>query len=306
VILTVTLNAALDATYFIEGDLNPGETHRVCAIAERAGGKGVNVARVLHQLGEDVIATGLVGGRTGDHVQSLLDAEGVSAAFVRIAGESRRTTVVVAASSATGFWEPGPAVTGAEWADFRAGFERLLARADTVVLSGSLPPGIPVEAYADLIRLARAAEVPTLLDADGDALRFGIAAGPAVVVPNAAELAELSSQPVDGIASAERAGRSALTMGGQAVVATLGVRGVVLIEPGRCLRAWPLHPVAGNPTGAGDACVAGLARTVGRPWAERLSEAVALGAAAAAVPTAGAVDLPTYQQQRLHVALEEC
>ena len=305
-ILTVTLNAALDTTYFIEGDLKPLDTHRVCAIEERAGGKGVNVARVLHQLGEDVIATGLLGGRTGAHVQSRLDADEVPTAFVGIAGESRRTTVVVAASGATSFWEPGPAVTGSEWAGFRVRFEQLLAGAEVVVLSGSLPPGVPEAAYADLIRLARAAEVPALLDADGDALKFGITAGPALLAPNAAELAELSGQPVDGFASAARAGRSALAMGGQAVVATLGTRGLVLIGPGQCLRAWTRHPVAGNPTGAGDACMAGLARTVGRPWTERLTEAVALGAAATAIPTAGAVDLATYQQQRLHVALEEC
>src|SRR5690349_24424393 len=101
-ILTVTLNPALDLTYRVDA-LVPHGTHRVSTVAERPGGKGLNVARVLQALGEPVLATGLVGGATGDRVEHLLADEGVRSSFVRIEGETRRTVAVVDRADATGF-----------------------------------------------------------------------------------------------------------------------------------------------------------------------------------------------------------
>src|SRR5690349_8985145 len=116
-ILTVTPNAALDVTYQVDS-LTPYATHRVSQVAERAGGKGVNVARVLHSLGEPVLATGLAGGPTGVRLRELLAADTVAEAFLPVAGNARRTVVVADRADATGFWEPGPIVTAAEWSAF--------------------------------------------------------------------------------------------------------------------------------------------------------------------------------------------
>ncbi|MEV4515217.1 1-phosphofructokinase family hexose kinase [Dactylosporangium sp. NPDC049525] len=283
--MTVTLNPALDLTYTVDA-LVPQTTHRVRAIAERPGGKGLNVASVLHTLGEPVLATGFLGGTTGAAVQALVDASGLPSAFVSIAGETRRTVTVVDAADATGLWEPGPTVTGPEWTAFVRHFCELLGRATVVVLSGSLPGGLEHDAYAILIRLARERGVPTVLDTSGAPLRHGIAAGPDVAKPNEQELADLSDLPA----------------GGTALVVSLGHRGLIAHTGAGSWRATPLEVVAGNPTGAGDACVAALARGQRdrTPWPELLADAVALSAAAVAAPVAGAIDIDRYRSYRQH------
>ncbi|GAA2605233.1 1-phosphofructokinase family hexose kinase [Paractinoplanes durhamensis] len=289
-IVTVTLNPALDLTYAVDA-LVPYGTHRVATVAERPGGKGLNVARVLHQLGEPVLATGLLGGATGTRVAELLRHEGVRSGFVRIGGETRRTVAVVDGSDATGFWEPGPTITPAEWALFLAEFRELLGPATVVTLSGSLPPGVPLDAYAVLIAHAKRAGVPTLLDTSGPALRHGLLAAPAMAKPNAEELAALAPGPVVAAARALATGP---------VVVSRGAAGLVAVAHDEVWECAPPVPVDGNPTGAGDACVAALSRGLRdhTPWPELLADAVALSAAAVAAPVAGAFDPEVYRQTR--------
>ena len=296
-ILTVTANAALDVTYRVPW-LRPGEVHRVGRVHARAGGKGVNVARVLAALGTDVLATGLAGGLVGDEILADLE-DGVPEAFLRVAGESRRTVTVVSAGDgqATVLNEPGPEVTAREWDRFTQAYLELAAAATVVVLSGSLPPGVAADAYAELIRQTRA---PVLLDAHGDALRHGIQAGPALVKPNLDELAVLlGHRPPDAVAACRELGVPAAV--------TLGVHGAVLSTPEGAWRAAPPEQVRGNPTGAGDAFAAGLARGLAgaQPWPEVLADAVALSAAAVAAPVAGAVDPAVYREFRAAITVEE-
>ncbi|KIF03253.1 sugar kinase, partial [Streptomyces sp. RSD-27] len=193
-ILTVTLNTALDVTHRVPR-LLPHTSHRATAVTERAGGKGLNVARVLAALGHEVTATGFAGGPAGTVVRDLLaGSPGVVDALVPCAGTTRRTLAVVDESSGdtTQFNEPGPQITAAEWSAFLARYTTLAAGARAVALCGSLPPGVPVGAYAVLVRAARAAGAPVLLDTSGEALRRGVAARPEIIKPNAAELAELT------------------------------------------------------------------------------------------------------------------
>jgi tagatose 6-phosphate kinase len=175
-------------------------------------------------------------------------------------------------------------VTAGEWAAFRDGYGALARDADVVVLSGSLPPGVPPDAYADLVRLAPG---PVILDADGEALRLGLAGRPDVVKPNSAELAGVSG--TGDTAAGIRALREA---GAQAVVASLGADGVMAQTSDRTWRAALDRPLPGNPTGAGDALVAGLAAGIagGLPWPDRLRHAVALAACAVRSPVAGEID----------------
>ncbi|HEV2779607.1 MAG TPA: PfkB family carbohydrate kinase, partial [Actinophytocola sp.] len=177
-ILTVTLNAALDVTYEVSR-LEPNATHRVRAVHRRAGGKGVNVARVLRALAHDVLVTGLAGGPTGAGIRADLAESGIPDAFVPIAGDARRTvTVTTGDGGATVFTEPGPPVAAAEWAQFLDAYRDLARRAAVVVLSGSLPAGLPGDAYARLLR--DAAGAVTILDTSGDPLRAGLAGRPHV------------------------------------------------------------------------------------------------------------------------------
>jgi tagatose 6-phosphate kinase len=290
-ILAVTLNPALDITYRVDA-LHPHTAHRVVDVSERPGGKGLNVARVLAQFGVPVLATGLLGGATGARVTELLD--GVEHAFWPIAGETRRTVTVVDSRDATGFWEPGPDVRPAEWEQFRTHFATLLAGVKVVTLSGSLPLGVPIDAYAQLIAAARQAGVVSILDAEGAALEIGVAAGPDIVKPNRDELGELTP-------------RELLGQGARAVVASKGEEGMEAVTATGTWRAYPPERVFGNPTGAGDACVAALARGVlaGHSWDQLVAEAIAVSAAAVASPIAGHVDESAYARFQPSVRVEE-
>lgn len=293
-ILTVTLNTALDITYRVRS-LRPHTSHRVTEVSERPGGKGLNVARVLAALGHEVTVTGFTGGATGRVVQDGLTAvPGLVDALVPVTGASRRTVAVVdeLTGDTTQLNEPGPTVTPTEWSAFQEAYEDLVPSVAAVALCGSLPPGVPVGAYAGLVRTAKAAGVPVLLDTGGEALRRGVAARPDVVKPNADELAELtgSHEPL-------RATQDVRRRGARSVVASLGKEGLLAATPEGRWRATPPAAVHGNPTGAGDSVVAGLLSGLVEqlPWPARLTRAVALSAATVLAPTAGEFDRATYE-----------
>ncbi|MGY3202509.1 1-phosphofructokinase family hexose kinase [Streptomyces sp. TE5632] len=294
-ILTVTLNTALDITYRVPA-LRPHASHRVTEVTERPGGKGVNVARVLAALGHEVTVTGFAGGLTGRLLRDrLTPVPGLVDALVPVSGTTRRTVAVVdeRSGTTTQLNEPGPTVSAAEWNAFQEVYEDLLAGASAVALCGSLPPGVPVGAYAGLIRTARAAGVPALLDTGGAALRRGVAGRPDILKPNAEELAELTGfyEPLPAAQDARRRGASA-------VVASLGAEGLLALTPEGCWRATPPAPLHGNPTGAGDSAVAGLLSTLVEhlPWPDRLARAVALSAATVLSPVAGEFDQRAYRE----------
>lgn len=301
-ILTVTLNTALDLTYRVRS-LRPHASHRVSEVIERPGGKGVNVARVLGALGHEVTVTGFAGGGTGRAVRDqLAGVPGLTDALVPVAEATRRTIAVVddLSRDTTQLNEPGPLIAPAEWGAFLDRYEELLAGASAVALCGSLPPGVPVGAYANLIRLARAQGVPVLLDTSGEPLRRGVAARPDLIKPNAEELAELtgSHEPL-------RATQDARRRGAQAVVASLGAEGFLAVTPEGRWRATPPDRLRGNPTGAGDSAVAGLLAGLVEqlPWPERLTRAVALSAATVRAPAAGEFDPAVYEQLRGRVTV---
>ncbi|MER6564988.1 1-phosphofructokinase family hexose kinase [Streptomyces sp. NPDC001093] len=301
-ILTVTLNTALDLTYRVRS-LRPHASHRVSEVIERPGGKGVNVARVLAALGHEVTVTGFAGGGTGRGVRErLADVPGLTDALVPVAGATRRTIAVVdeLSGDTTQLNEPGPLIAPAEWGAFLDRYEELLAGASAVALCGSLPPGVPVGAYANLVRAARAAGVPVLLDTSGEPLRRAVAARPDLIKPNADELAELtgSHEPL-------RATQDARRRGAHAVVASLGPEGLLAVTPEGRWRAAPPARVLGNPTGAGDSAVAGLLSGLveGLTWPDRLTRAVALSAATVRAPAAGEFDPAVYEELRGRVAV---
>ncbi|MFF8944497.1 1-phosphofructokinase family hexose kinase [Streptomyces sp. NPDC014864] len=294
-ILTVTLNTALDITYRVPS-LRPHTAHRVSEVVERPGGKGLNVARVLAALGHEVTVTGFAGGATGRVVRDrLAGVPGVADALVPVAGATRRTVAVVdqRTGDTTQLNEPGPLVAPAEWAAFENVYEELLGSVAAVALCGSLPPGVPVGAYAGLVRTARAAGVPVLLDTSGEPLRRAVAARPDIIKPNADELAELT-----GAHEPLRAAQDARRRGARAVVASLGADGLLAHTPEGHWRATPPARVRGNPTGAGDSAVAGLLSGLAErlPWPSRLARAAALATATVLAPAAGEFDRATYEE----------
>ncbi|GAB2968176.1 1-phosphofructokinase family hexose kinase [Amycolatopsis acidiphila] len=303
-ILCVTLNAALDVTYLVD-TVRWNSTNRVASVAERAGGKGVNVGRVLAMLGHEVVLTGLLAGDRGARISDELTAAGLVHDFLPVeGGESRRTLAIVdgATGETTGFWEGGPRIETQAWSQFRDRFSGLLTGARAVVLSGSMPVAVPDDAYAQLVAIAREAGVPVVLDADGVALVNGVAAAPDIVKPNTDELYAATGldDPLVGAALLRERGAGA-------VVVSLGVGGIVAsTAAGRWAARLPTA-LSGNPTGAGDAGVAALARglVTGNSWPERLREMVALSASAVLRPLAGDVDLASYHRFVDSVELEE-
>jgi tagatose 6-phosphate kinase len=279
-IVTVTPNLALDVTYEVP-ELRPGHAHRVRAVHSRAGGKGVNVARVLALLGHDVMVLGLAGGPTGDAVRADLDASGLPHDLVPSAEETRRTVTVAAGGEATLLREPGPVIGADEW----AALESRIPDADVLVISGSLPPGVDTDAVA---RLA-ARDIPVIVDTSGEPLRRAAPYAWAVK-PNAEELAAVTGtdDPVAG----------ARMLGARTVVVSLGAEGLLAVTGEEVHRVPPPRVVTGNPTGAGDAVVAALAAGAGSPWPDLLGDAAALSAAAVLAPLAGSYDSAAYERFR--------
>ncbi|GAA3552067.1 hexose kinase [Kribbella ginsengisoli] len=298
---TVTLNLALDVTYGVD-ELVVGGSHRVKAPLQRAGGKGVNVARVAATLGYQVLALGFVGGLTGEIVAEELFDAGLTALLTPIRGETRRTVAIVNGvdGDATIFNEAGPSVSEDEW---RAFHDRMpWARLGVLACSGSLPPGLPADAYAELAVRARHHDVLSVIDVGGDALVAAAKAG-AVVRSNGAELREAL-----GELSVEEGARQLVAAGATAAVITDGARGMVAASNQGAWRALPVERVAGNPTGAGDACTAVVAAAVaGSPepdWPVVLKSAVAASAAAVLTPVAGDIDLEAYRRWQPQVVVQ--
>jgi len=295
-VLTVTLNPAIDVTWTVEA-LRVGETVRVRGVRSRSGGKGVNVAAVVRALGGDSLVVALTAAAGPDEFRTGLDALGLPHRLVPALTAVRRTVAVVADdATTTSLQEPGsPAAGGSAAAVVAVLAEELARGAGAVVVSGSLPPGLPADLPARLVGLAREHGVPVVADLSGAPLRAAAGAG-AVLVPNRDELADLVGRPATGVADVVAAGRHLLAGGAAAVLATLGEQGVVAVTAAGAWHACPVEVVVGNPTGAGDAAAAALALQLSRhapgavPWAAVLADVVATSAACVLRPVAGEVD----------------
>lgn len=287
-ILTVTLNPALDLTWHVE-HLAFGGSHRADAGIARAGGKGLNVARVVHAHGVPVAAIATVGGGTGVEFAAELSASGVPHVLVEVAGATRRSIAVVdeQRGDTTIVNERGVNPSDAEWAALLAEVVERLPSASVLVISGSLPPGAPDQLLPVLIGVGRDGGVPVIVDTSGPALLRAADAGASVLKPNAAELTEAT-----GIADPLEGARSLIDRGVELVLLSLGAEGMLAVTASGALHARLDAPLAGNPTGAGDAAVAACAVLFaeGERDPERiLRRATAWSAAAVLMPLAGEI-----------------
>jgi tagatose 6-phosphate kinase len=279
-ILTVTLNAAIDTTLTLASPFIIGHLNRAQAALKLPGGKGINVARVLHTLGIPAHVTGFAGGPAAAFLNTELARAGISATFQPIAGNTRTCTAIVELENhrVTEVNEPGPTITEAEAQRFLELYSTLLQDAAAVVLSGSLPPGIPGNYYATLIACAHAAGVPAILDTSGQALAAGITARPLLVKPNIHEVRDLLSREIRTLEEAVHAGQQLRARGAQVVIITLGAQGTVLILENAAWHAQVqvAHPISS--VGCGDALLAGFLAALQQ--AEQRGETPSLHAAA--------------------------
>ena len=191
-IVTLTANAAIDKTLTVPNFVT-GFRHRASQSLTLPGGKGVNVARALRTIGQPVVASGLVGGRTGQQIVEGLSREGILNDFVRIAGESRTSTAVIDPTglTQTEINEWGPVVTEQERQAFLDKVDYLAKGAHYVIICGSLPRKVPDDFYAEILHRIRTARCHTILDGSGDPLRHGVRAHPDFVTPNLREAEDL-------------------------------------------------------------------------------------------------------------------
>lgn len=306
-ILTVTANVALDRTYVIE-HLEIGAVHKVSHVYAHTGGKGVNVSRTISTLGGETLVTGMIGAQGLDEAVRELTASGLGSDLYPLSGAPRQTVTVTAQDgTTTTFDEPGPRVTPQEWTEFARHVTAILDGASMLVMCGSLPPGVPDQAYEQLCAAANDRGVPAVVDAKGAAMRAAQNQAPLVAKLNRAELEQTVERDLTSDQDIVRAALDLRGAGAQSVIVTMGSDGAIAVDRDEVWRV--THPLAsGNPIGAGDAFTAALALalTNGKPFEQALREGAAAALASLRAPTAGVLDpddardaLPTVQAQIL-------
>ncbi|HEX8632626.1 MAG TPA: 1-phosphofructokinase family hexose kinase [Pyrinomonadaceae bacterium] len=281
-ILIINPNLAVD--HIVEVDeLRAGEVQRSRGARQQAGGKGVNVARVLATLGEPSLLLGFAGGRAGELITAGLRAERIASRPTRVRDESRTCLIINDRTrrEQTVINAPGASVGDAERRDFEATYTRELPGAELVVINGSLPPTLPVDTYARLATEAAAAGRRVLLDCAAAPLAHALGARPFLVKINAAEAAEISSAPVEDFSGAAHAARVLRERGAQHVMITLGEQGALLDFAGVRYEFVAPRVRALNSVGSGDAALAGLASALRRNLAAEAMGALAVAAGAA-------------------------
>jgi 1-phosphofructokinase len=282
VILTLTLNPSLDRAIEVER-LARGAVIRAASARLDPGGKGVNVSRAL--LGNGVPSTAVVpcGGDEGEQLARLLRAEGVDVRAVPIAGRTRSNlTIAEPDGTVTKINEPGAPLSAAEL-DAIGDAALAAGPADWIVVCGSLPPEVPADVYAQLCARFRASGSRVAVDSSGAALVPAVATGPALVKPNREELAEAVGRPIASLRDAVDAAQELRSWGAEAVLASLGADGAVLVDAGGVTVGHAPVPSPRSSVGAGDALLAGFL-AAGAQGAAALAEALAWAAAAVGLP----------------------
>jgi 1-phosphofructokinase family hexose kinase len=282
-ILTVTPNTALDRIEIVPS-LMPGKVLRSTSLTLSPGGKGVNVARAVKNLGGEAACAGFLGGHTGRQHAQLVSREDLPATWTWIDAETRAAIVIVDEESGetTVINEEGPTVMPADWERLQADVLKLAEKAEGVCLCGSLPVGLGAEAYADLVRALNRARRRVWVDSSGAVLRAAVQSRPAVVKINGFEASILLGwREIQDVSTAVQAAQTIQQSGLSQVVLTLGKLGAVLASDAGAWYSRPPEIKVICPIGSGDAFLGGLVLSwlKADPDPEALRRAVAAGSA---------------------------
>lgn len=280
-ITTVTLNVAIDKAYTVDA-LNKGEVMRVKACTNTAGGKGLNVAKVAKICGEDVVATGFVGGHAGAYVEDMLKEQNVPSDFVHTKNETRSCINILASDgSSTEFLEPGAEVYADEIESFFAKFKELIEKSQVITISGSVPKGVPTETYGKMVAMVKEQGKKVILDTSGHLLKEGLEALPTMIKPNKDEIEALLGISVNNREELIESAKKIQAKGIEVVVVSLGGDGALVVTSEGVLHGQPpkIQPV--NTVGCGDSMVAAFAVGMARGYSmeDTLKYAVAVSAA---------------------------
>ncbi|WFR58582.1 1-phosphofructokinase [Anaerocolumna sp. AGMB13025] len=288
-ILTVTLNAAIDKRYVVE-DLKPGNVCRVKECTYSAGGKGLNVSRVAVIAGEEVMATGFVGGHAGDYIVEALDGQKIKSDFVHISGESRSCINIYDEinHTQTEFLEPGVFVTDANAEEMLKKFLELIDSAEVVAISGSVPKGVDSTLYQQMIKIAREHHKKVILDTSGKLLKEALPFKPTMIKPNMDEIRMLTGRELNSREDLIQAALELQKSGIEVVVISCGADGSFIACEEGVYQAVVPKIAAVNTVGCGDSMIAGFAAGFSRGLS--MTETIKL---ASAISAANAMRMET-------------
>lgn len=305
-VVAVTLNPAIDQTLTIPG-FAAGRVNRVAESRSDAGGKGVNVASFLADLGIEVIATGFLGNETRSLFEAFFTRKRIEDHFVRIPGSTRVGIKIVDGRETTDINFPGLSPRPKDLAELMERISSLAEPGRWFVLSGSVPPGVPDGIYAEMIELIHGRGGRVLLDTSGRPLRDALAGRPEVMKPNGEELSELAGRALQEPIEVWAAADALLELGVQRVVVSMGGDGALFVERGRALLARPPKVAVRSTVGAGDAMVGGIVSAMieDRSLEEVARTATAAGAHAVTRVGSGIDDLSEFRNLVEQVEIEE-
>ena len=254
-IYTVTLNPSID--YIVRLDkVNLGSVNRMDSDDKFAGGKGINVSRVLKRLGIENTATGFIGGFTGKFITDNLVSEGIASNFVEV-NQDTRINVKIKADAETEINGPGPEISTEKLAELKEILSSL-SPADTVVFAGSSPKNLGNVVYKELIGLTRKTGAQVVCDFEGQTLLDSLEFEPLLVKPNNHELGDIFGVKLENLDQIESYARQILDKGAQHVIISMAGDGALLVTRDGAYFAKPIKGNVKNSVGAGDSMVAGF------------------------------------------------
>lgn len=258
-ITTVTLNASIDKAYDMANCVQVGSVMHVQACRNTAGGKGLNVARVVGACGEMVQATGMIGGHNGQYFLELMQQDGITNAFVNVSYATRCCINILEPDGrSTEFLESGEKVSDMDIQKFISAFENIVKQSDVITLSGSVPKETDATIYYTLINIAKKYEKLVILDTSGVYLKEGLKAKPTMIKPNAEELSALLGMKCELHTKDAliKAGKILFETGIENVIISLGKDGALLICEDGVFHGKPPKLDVINTVGCRDAMVA--------------------------------------------------
>lgn len=287
-IITVTLNPAIDKTVEVD-NCTINSVNRVSSVKLDAGGKGINVSKVVKSLNGESITLGVLAGRTGEFIKNYLDSEEIKNDFIFVNGETRTNIKIVdkVKGTNTDINEPGNSISEDDVKKIKENIFNNTKKDDILVLSGSVPQGVEKNIYELWIKEAKELGVKTILDADGELLKQGILAGPYLIKPNIHELEKLFDVKIDGINQVISLCKSIFDYGVNFIAVSLGSDGALFMNREKTIYAHGIKVKVKSTVGAGDSMVAALAFALDKGYSFERSVTLSVAAATAGVMTEG-------------------
>lgn len=292
-ILSIDLDPSINRRYFIH-NFGVGKSYTAYDIQYIPGGSGLDIAKIIKSFSEPIMATGFLGGRNGEYVLEILNKLNIKNNFISIEEETRTSTKILTDYGLeTEVSERSPSLSNDEVVEFYELYRKLIKDVDIICASGNISRELPADIYEDLILMAKEEGKIFLLDTSGDALKFGLKAGPFLVKPNRDELEEYMGFILTNESEIIKAANYIVESGVEIVVVTLGKAGAIVVYDGYSYKINMPSIEAINPSGAGSAMMAGFAVSMLRDYnfEYMLKIAAACGAANAMEVDSGIIDM---------------